>query len=160
MKKHTIKPYIIYGMSLEKSKAERRIRGFSEEITSNIIKLCAYPDSRDYQHWIDELATWFADINDIDVKPKGKKFSSDVYDELIFGEFGTTLSDVRTCIDAWIIQNRKHKQYPEFEVTNELIRNVFMLVSELRDKFLKIFSSKNNADRKMILGFLMTIINR
>lgn len=63
-------------------------------------------------------------------------------------------------MDAWIIQNRKHKQYPEFEVTNELIRNVFMLVSELRDKFLKLFSSKNNADRKMILGFLMRIINR
>ena len=38
MKKHTIRPSIIYGMSMEKSKAERRIRGFSEEITSNIIK--------------------------------------------------------------------------------------------------------------------------
>lgn len=152
-------PSIVYGMSMEKSRAEKRIHGFGKEITSNIIKLVAYPDSRDHQHWIDELATWFSDINDIDIKPRGKKFSIDVYDELVFGEFGTTLSDVRTCIDSWLIYNKKKDHYPEFDVTPQLIRSVFMLVSELRDKFLKLFSSRNTVNRQMIRESLVSIID-
>lgn len=146
---------------MEKSRAQIRISGFCEEITSNIIKLCAYPTHLSYQHWIDELATWFNDINSITIKPKGQKFTDDVYDELVFGEFGTTLTDVRTCIDAWIVKNRKSNDpYPEFEVTSKLVRSVFLFVSELRDKLLRIFSSKNNIDRSAIRTSLMTIMNQ
>lgn len=159
-RKYIISPSIIYGMSMEQSKAKRKISGFEEEISSNIIKLCAYPDSRDRQHWIDELATWFSDINNIDLKPKGKKFNSNIYDELVFGDFGTSISDVKTSIDLWLIKNTRNSQkYPKFNNDRQLTHKVFLLVNDLRDNFLKIFSCKNNLSRNEILNMLKGIIS-
>lgn len=148
----------IYGMSMNRNKAIQRIDGFNEEIASNILKLSVYTsNTQDYQHWIDELATWFSDINDITIKPSDRKLNESMYDDLVFGQFGTTISDVRSYIDLWLIRNRKTQQYPNFTNSSKITKDVFLKVSELRAIFLRLFASKNNKTRSDILKLLNTI---
>lgn len=150
---------LIYGMSMERQKAKNRIISFQSEITENIIKLGIYQDNnRDRNHWIDELATWFSDINDLDLKPKGSKFNRNQYDEWVFGEFGTDISDVRSCIHSWQLKNRKTKKYPDVYVDDDTIEYTFMILSRMRLYFLRLFPSKNIKTREDILDKLHQII--
>lgn len=150
----------IYKMSMNRNKAIQRIDGFNELIASNILKLTVYTSNmRDYQHWIDELATWFSDINDITIKPSDKKLNESMYDELVFGQFGTTISDVRSYIDLWLIHNRKNQQYPDFTNSSKITKYVFLKVSELRDTFLRLFASKNSKTRLDILNMLNIVFH-
>lgn len=141
-------------MSLDRKRAKQRIESFSYEISSNLLKLVAYPDDTATNHWIGELATWLSDINDITVKPKNKKFSYSDYEELIFGDFGTTRTDVKVYIDSWLVSNRISNKYIEFEVSESLVDKLYLFVSKLKDKILPTVCTLNTLSR---VDFLNTI---
>lgn len=137
----------VYSMAMERRKAIVRIDSFRKEITENIIKLNLYSDSIDKQHCIDELSTWFSDINSVYLKPKGNKLNREEYDDLVFGEFGDDISDVRSCIHVWQIRNRRSKKYPDIDVGEEIVDKTFLSVAKIKSYLLNIFCSKNSISR-------------
>lgn len=146
-------------MSLDRKRAKQRIESFSYEISSNLLKLVAYPDDTATNHWISELATWLSDINDITVKPKNKKFSYSDYEELIFGDFGTTRTDVKVYIDSWLVSNRRSNKYSEFEVSESLVDNLYLFVSKLKGKILPIVTTVNTTTREEFLNLISDMYN-
>lgn len=151
----------ISAMASERRKAIVRITGYTKEITSNIIKLGLYEDNqRDHRHWIDKLATWFADINNVDLKSKHARFNVEEYDEMIFGYFGDEYKDIPGVIHSWQLENRKTHKYPDVVATRYDVDRVFSLVTAIRNKFCKIFANHNNKEtRSSIRSELIKIID-
>lgn len=142
----------ISAMASERKKAIVRITSYSKEITSNIIKLGLYSDNqRDHQHWIDEIATWFADINNVDLKSRNPRFSAEEYDEMIFGYFGDEYKDIPGVIHSWQLKNRKSHKYPDVVATRYDVDRVFSLATAIRTKFCKIFADPNNEETRSSL---------
>lgn len=150
----------VYSMAMERQKAIVRIESFRKEITENIIKLNLYADSIDRQHWIDELSTWFSDINSVCLKPKGSKLNREEYDDLVFGEFGDDISDVRSCIHVWQIKNRRSKKYPNIDIGEETVDKTFLSVAKIKSYLLNLFCSKNSISRIDIRNELNSIFKQ
>lgn len=147
-------------MSLARDAGIVRIKSFSKHITDNIIKLGIYRNStRDQSHWLDELATWFSDINKVTLKPNRKKFSVHEYDEWVFGEFGDEIADVRSCIHAWQLDNRKTKRYDDVCVSEDSVEYTFLLVSKLKSYCLDLFTTVNTVTRKEILQTISQFVH-
>ena len=150
----------IRGMATGRKQARLKIESLSGNIEDNIIKLCIFENNqRDKQHWIDELATWFNDINKISLKPKNSKFSWDEYDEWVFGGFGTAYSDSRVALHVWQINNRQTQKYPDIDVTKSDVDRVFAVASQLRERFNDIFSTRNEYNRADFLRIIEAIID-
>lgn len=148
----------ILSMSLPQKHALHRIRSFAEDIVDTIIKIGIYQNTtNDLNHWTSELATWFSEINEVTVKPKGKKFTRNVYIDEVFGSFGDSISDVRSAIHAWQLHNRKTKQYPDVECTGEDIDRIFLLVYKIEQLVVPLFCTINDLQRTDILNRLKTI---
>lgn len=146
-------------MSFPRKQALQRIESFADDITENIIKIGIYQNTtNDLNHWTSELATWFSDINDVTFKPKGRKFTRDIYIDSIFGNFGDSISDVRSAIHVWQLRNRRTKQYPDVECTEDDIDKVFLLVHKIIQVVLPIFCTVNNVERSDILNKLKTVV--
>lgn len=142
----------IRSMSLSRDTGITRIKSFTKHITDNIVKLGIYKNStRDQSHWLDELATWFSDINKVTLKPKRKKFSKSEYEEWVFGEFGDEISDVRSCIHAWQLNNQKTNRYDDIAVPEDSVEYTFLLVAKLKSYCLDVFTTVNAVSRKEIL---------
>lgn len=144
----------IKGMANDRKTVKKRIEGFKEEITSNIIKLCIYPNSRDKQHWIDELATWFTDIANLTLKPRSAKFNDYEYDFWVFGEFGDAYEDVTSLVHLWQIKNRRTGKYPNIEVADAAMDHLFTIVSRLRAELIPLFTGKDKIERIQMLKIL------
>lgn len=150
----------IRGTAIDRQKAITRIQSLSDNIEDSIIKLCIFEDNtRDYQHQIDELATWFDTINKVVLKSSKSKFSYDEYDELVFGGFGTSYSDCKLALLAWKANNQKSKKYSDVDITKSDVNQLFAVVSQLREQFNELFASKNSVTRHSILDMLAEIFD-
>lgn len=85
----------IFAMSLPKSKAVIRVEGLSDVIEEHTAKLCMYKDDRlqDVNGWKKSICRAFSDISDITLKPKGRKFTSEEYFDMILSGYGDELKD-------------------------------------------------------------------
>ena len=151
----------ILAMSFPRKQALQRIESFADDITENIIKIGIYQNTtNDLNHWTSELATWFSDINDVTFKPKGKKFTRDIYIDSVFRNFGDSISDVRSAIHVWQLRNRRTKQYPDVECTEEIVDRTFLLVYKIEQVVLPIFCSINTLERADILNKLKVVVRK
>lgn len=150
----------VRAMAFDRKLAMEKIQSLSKNIEDNIIKLCIFEDNlRDQQHWMDELATWFDAINRVTLKSKTPKFTSDDYGDWVFGAFGTTYSDCRLSLLAWKANNQRTKKYPDVKLTNTAVNQLFSAVSQLRETFNDLFSSKNSYKRYDMLAIIEEIFD-
>ena len=114
----------IYAMATNKRKALDRLYSYSDQIEEHIIKCVVYGDSltTDPLHWIHEIATYLNAANII--KCKSNLTEADYLDNL-FPSFGDDLVDYQSSLWDFYdkhIKRRQIAQYPEFEITDELIK--------------------------------------
>lgn len=142
----------IKAMAFSRKDAESHIRALSKVIGEHIIKCVVYGDSLNcYSHWVnDELTSWFYDINTtylkIDRKPP--KFRYQDYDEFIFSQFGEDLNDMRISLSAFASLNfeKYGGNYPDIEISKDIVSNMFQAVAELSRKMCRLLSTSSAKD--------------
>lgn len=134
-------------MAMPLDKAKKNIGGNGDVITPHIIKCIVYPDSIDLSHWIKEIANLFKIINVIELKPHNTKLKYENYADLVFGDFGSPV----TRIDCWSALNSfrssyvvSKEKYKNFQITDNLVDQLYNFVFNLSKEAINIFVTKNN----------------
>ena len=137
---------VIYGMSFPKKVAHKYLSRNATNIREHITQCVVYKETLSDQldHWIkDELCLWLENASQIKCSSKLKE--KDLF-ETIFSELGTTLGDARVNLNIFKedhCQEDSKKPYPDFEITQSLIENLFTACSEFKAVSEPILLSKN-----------------
>ena len=126
-----------------------KLSNFNDPLVEDIIKIVVYRDTtNNMTHWVNQTGLWLSNINNIKFDGD-KKFKPHVYVEKVFDKaFGNSKSDAENEIVYFQVKNASgktwdRKQYPEFELTQCMVDEVYRIFQEFTDYFPKIFSTKN-----------------
>lgn len=130
--KRYIKP--IFGMAFPRKKALQLISDLASSVDQHIIESVVYKDvlTNVSHHWISELAVWMCKVNRVKCSSKLKERD---YISALFSTFGTTKEDAELNLSAYysrICRANYHKNYPDFEITDELIDSLFYAYKEMQ----------------------------
>lgn len=123
----------IRAMSFKRDRARKEAGIFADTMLEHVIKIIGYHDIRSEHvpHWIDEIAGWLYEVDDITVKPGAKKLKDDDIRDTTFGAMGDELSDYRRALAKFKHDNKQGKfnyedkiAYPDLEITENLIRDL------------------------------------
>lgn len=133
----------IFGMSFPRKDAIAKMASLSNNINEHIIECVVYRELRynTISHWVDELAAWMARANKIKCNSKLKKRD---YLENLFGSLGNDIIDADVNLDEYRRKNRslpENKQYPDFEITEQLIHDTYMAYQSVIECSLPILMS-------------------
>lgn len=121
----------LFEMAANRADAIKHVRSLAYQIDMHLIYLYMYPESRDRAHWIAELNGWFADIDDIWLKPDNRKLKKTDYFKLLFEE---RLGDYEEEITKKIAKATKDKGRPQqpidWRLLKEWLRQVLDRVCE------------------------------
>lgn len=137
---------VIYGMSFPKKVACRYLSRNATNIREHITQCVVYKETLPDQlnHWVkDELCLWLANASQIKCNSKLKE--RDLF-ETIFSELGTTPGDAKVNLNIFKedhCQEDSKKRYPDFEITQTLIKDLFTAFSKFKDISEPILLSKN-----------------
>ena len=133
----------IKAMSVSKSKAEELASRYSDTVAEHLAKCVIYGDeTNNLSHWIKEISHKLYLVNNVTLKPYGKKMKSQVYENPIFDSMGTTEMDVNILLEDMAF--RYTGKYPEFSVTDELIHKVYTVFEQVKRLVTPILSSNNS----------------
>lgn len=152
----------IWGMSMELGKAKKKIDSLSDIILEHVCKCVLYRNkTNDYRHWIyDEIATWISYINDVTIKPANKKMKAKDYANHLFGGFGDSYADARLNLNLEYNRCRKAKeQYPEVEITHDMITDMVNISNQLTSEFSELLSSNNDLTKEEIGNRVRNILD-
>ena len=140
----------IYAMAMERDSAKMHVESYKKCVYNHIIECVVYGDSRQsYNHWIDELSAWFDDINTtlLKIKRNPPKFKDFEYRNMVFGLLGTTTTDAANALTSYKANNT---EYPDFEVTRDLVLKLYGAAGDLEDFFCSLFArSKGHVDTSL-----------
>lgn len=127
-------------MSIERKDAIKNLRSLSSEFANHIIEYVVYRDtlSDTLDHWAKEIGHWLFVANTLTCKSKLKQKD---YDEGLFYYIGNTRADAESAVGLYWAWNRKHREYPDFEITDEINEKVFQVFSEIKMTALPILTS-------------------
>lgn len=136
----------IFGMSMYRKNAISMLERNADTLATHILKCVIYSDTLDcYNHWInDEIAEYISIANDITVKPKNKKLKSSDYERTIFSCFADSHQDALILLRTFRINNSETNQYPGFEITHDLIEDVYDAFQSIKHKILPLLCTSNN----------------
>lgn len=158
----------ILEMPRQRKNSLDKLSNFNDPLVEDIIKIVVYGDTtNNLKHWFDQTGLWLSKVNS--VKYDGdKKFKPQTYIDKIFDSaFGNSIDDAENEIVYFQVKNASgktwdRKQYPEFELTQDMVEKVFKINQEFTETFPKIFSTKNNYNtddfRKMAKDIIDKII--
>lgn len=142
--KRCIKNASIFGMSFSRKEAIDKMKAFSPRINEHVVEGVVYKELRGLtlHHWANEIATPLCRINKMKCDSKIKE--SDIRKNL-FGSFGTCLDDAEINLAVYQAKNLElpiAKQYPDFEITDDLIMKLFKVYQSILDISISILLSK------------------
>lgn len=147
MKKYIKNSQCIFGMAVPRAKALEILKKNSETLAYHLIKCVVYGDSFGadvYKHWVEyEICEYLSIANDVITKPKNRKLKTENYLDTVFADMGTTRQDASVALRNFRIENRKAKEYPDFEVTPELVDSVFVTFQNVIEYALPVLTSNN-----------------
>ena len=152
----------IFGMSVDRKKAVDRIHRYSDRILEHLAKCILYGNIRqqDYDHWIEEISTWMDIINRITIKPRDKKLKNSDYQELFSDILGTERIDAESSLwEVYYDLRKLSLPYPELEISEDKISDMFNASNDLIATFAPILSTKNEYTRKDIQDILRDILD-
>ena len=142
-------------MASERSYVIDKLQKLSSTLESHVLKLGIYDDNLNCKdHWIDEVANFLSIANDFTVKPKNKKLDKREYEKYLIGGLGDTRKDAFINIRMFKLSNNKDKEYPDFEITDEMIDRTFNISKLIADFVLGTVSSKNTLEKRDIYYYL------
>lgn len=117
----------IYAMSHPKKIVLSRLCDLTEQINKHVIKCVVYQyaTTTDPEHWVHEIAAWINKANCYKCK---SKLTEQDYEDTLFGAFGDELYDAKINLLEFRDKNVKYRsigQYPDFEITDELVAKLF-----------------------------------
>jgi len=143
-----------------------KLPNFNDPLVEDIIKIVVYKNTtNDMPHWISRTGLWLSNVNNVKFDGN-KKFKSSVYIEKVFDNaFGNSVSDAKNEIIHFQVKNASgrtwdRKQYPEFELTQDIVDTVYKIFCEFTDYFPKIFSTKNEYDVEYFRKCVANIIQK
>ena len=140
----------ILEMPRQRKNSKKELSDYNAPLIEDIIKIVVYGDTtNNLSHWISQTGLWLFEINDIKFDGD-KKFKPQVYiDEVFDSALGDCIGDSRRNIRKFKLNNATgntigRKQYPEFELTQDMVDKVFKISQEFTNIFPKIFATKND----------------
>lgn len=116
----------IYGMSITRSDAKKRIQGMASVIEEHVSKLAVYSDVRpnDVNGWKRTIARTLADIATIRTKPNNRHLTLRVLEDNLISGFGDDDADLFVLIDSEalkLMSDHNHDPYPDVDVTLDMV---------------------------------------
>ena len=117
----------IYGMAFPRSDALFKMKSYSNKINEHTIECVVYKQIKylTVNHWVNELSAWMGRVNKIKCDSRLKARD---YVQNVFGSFGSDILDAEVNLDEYRIRNLdkpEDKQYPDFEISNDLILQLY-----------------------------------
>lgn len=157
MKRYIKSVKYIFAMSTPRAKALESIDRYADTFTKHLIKCVVFQNStNDLEHWILELSNYLDFANSFTIKPSNKKLKASDYEDTLFGYLGTTASDAKQMLKMFKFDCGK--DYPEFDITNELVKKTYSVFQAILHKVLPILSSKNDWDTEDFAALLHNIL--
>lgn len=129
----------IRAMAVPRKEATSKLNSYADVIQRHVIECVVYKDSLGYLHyWIGELAIWMNTANKVVCKSPLKE--SD-YVDYLFGTFGDDRNDAEVDLQAYQKSDLRTDCYPDFEVTDELIDELFATTQKLIEVAVPILAS-------------------
>ena len=134
-------------MAVFRAVAIDKIGAESVQYYKHVLKIIIYGDSTgNLYHWAGEVAQCLSKVNDIIVKPTGKKLKPQDYLDCFLLGAGDTVTDYED--DLRFVQQEFKAKYPPFTVTPELSQRSYQAFIDLADYFAPILSSTNNYSKE------------
>lgn len=153
---------LINGQAFPKSVVEDKMKSFSEEVMNHVADCIMYGKNyKDYGHWIeDELATWMTDGGSL-LEKGNKKPKKKVYEDTLFGHFGTTKDDAEHNLNIENVNNQnKEVPYPKVVVDDKMITDCYNACKEIKETMIPIFIANKKLDKQMITKTLFSILDK
>ena len=117
----------IYGMAMDRKRAIKVMCSLNDVINDHIIECVVYHEERSstLAHWVEEIAAYLNQIDGIKCCSQLKKRD---YMESVFSPFGDARGDAKWNLSYYKFRNArksKENQYPDFEITEELIDKLY-----------------------------------
>lgn len=133
----------IFAMSQSRKVILNRLVALSDVINRHIIECVVYRETKAsiLHHWTHEVAVWLQRANVLKCKSKMKARD---YKDSLFGYFGTDGEDARINIEnyqLWNARSMNPTPYPDFEITEDMVNNLFNVYQELMDTCIPILVS-------------------
>ena len=127
-----------------KYEAIDRLRAVKDIINDRIIECVAYPDMcrRTREYWASEIA---ARLKQIDTFTDCTILKRRDYLEYLFGPFGDAKDDAEWNLSNYKFRNERrpeHEQYPDFEITDELVDKLYETYQAIMSASLPLLVSK------------------
>lgn len=101
---------LLYEMAFARNNAESKITELGLPALHHLIKILKWDDQRNYNKHIHDINNWLFQIQDITIKPQGKRFQAEHYYLFLFAEHIKTAADITKKINRSL---REYKQLPE-----------------------------------------------
>ena len=136
----------VFCMAVDRPKAEKILKKNAETLQRHILKCVVYEDSTgNLKHWVeDEISEYLSIANDVVLKPDSKKCKPKFYEETLFSFIGDAEIDAKTDLRLFLQDVLKTKEYPTFEITNDLIHRLYVVYQTFVNTFVPILSKKND----------------
>ena len=143
--KRYVKPVPIYAMASSRSDAIKRLESMKPDLESHIFRLGTYDDQFQCKnHWINEIATYLDRANKITIRSGSGKLDSRTYVDHLVGGIGDTVEDAEVNALYFRNENRREKQYPDFNPEdNKIIQGIYNVSCAVLDLVQNVLPTKN-----------------
>ena len=158
MKRLVINHEYVKSMSTSRNRAIELASRYSTTLAEHVAKCVIYSNTtNNLEHWVGEISHKLSIVNQITLKPSGKKLIPKSYEDTIFDSMGTDKADVYILLED--LHYQYEKTYPPFDVTDGLIDRLFRVFSEMKKAIIPILSSKNDFVDRNFRSLIYDILN-
>ncbi len=150
-------------MATPKKQALERAGFYSLSIMQHVIKIMLFSKFRpiDVHHWIEEIARWLQDVDNIKLKQSDPKLKPNEIEDTTFGWMGDELNDYRSALEKFRYDNESGKfnykdkvSYPDFEVTREMCSELMELCYSLINETINMICDKEDHSKQEYIAVL------
>lgn len=150
----------IYAMAIPRRDAVDKMQAIKPTMVRHIMRIAVYGDSLGcLDHWINEVSSYLSTVNDITIKSSTTKLSEKDYIEYLVGTLGTNRNDASVNVRMLQIEVDEKTDYPEFEITSDMIDRAFKISQIVRNFVLEIITHKNSLKKRDIYYYLKNRID-
>lgn len=150
----------ILGMAMPRHTVLQKLSNVSPQLNEHIIKCVVYHDvsPSTIPHWVTEIAAWLRYADRLKSKSQLKAVD---YQNTLFGSFGDEKDDADINLTEFQLFNNEKRddRYPDFEVTSDLITQLFQTYQNLMNACTPLLLSKDVHDLQEWRNTIMSSLN-
>lgn len=131
----------IFCMSRPRRFVLDKLYSYTDELNKHVIECVVYSEEKNLtlDHWIKVIANWLCIANGLKCKNKLKIKD---YQDTLFASFGNNYADAENNLQDYRLRNKTLTQsYPDFEITNDLVSDLYTAYQFLEEICIPIFRS-------------------